>query len=515
MSLKSLAAVIVTAALAGCGPKAQRQQAPSRLVVFVPCGMELPFMAAQRAFQEANPGTHVEVVLDNANILVKRVLEKGEQPDLIVSPGMVEMEKMLAAQQVRSDDVHHFGRYELVLFGPRTNPGGVKTMEDLRKPEVKTIAIADPEENSVGRYTRQALVKAGLWDALKPKMIFTDHPITAYKHVARCKAEASFAYRSCPLKTAPDKLEYSKVRILQSLPPDSYGPAYASIAVLAATRERELANSFVRFLLSDAGGRLLEQYDVPVLKRLLLFVPCGMMGPFFNVRRLYEEQNPGVSLQLEFDRADALTDRIIKEQATPDVHFSIGRIETDLLVKNGAVAPDAPAPFGTFRLALCAHISRVEILSRVEDLTKPEVKSILLTPPENSSVGYYAKTALEKLGLWEKLQPKVAYLPTIKDCYKEISAGRADASFAYLGCPIPIDPEKSGYSKVKTIQVLDEAAYGGATTFASVLKAARHPKEAEQFIRFLHRPEVRAMLARVGLRPLAQDQQKAEGSKEK
>ena len=493
--------------LPGCRPKAQQEEAraaagPPILTVYVPCGMELPFMGMKDAFEAAEPGTNVNIVLDNANILVKRILDKGERADLIVSPGTVEMEKMVEGDAVRSEDIRHFARYELVLFGPRANPGGLKTFADLAKPQVKTIAIADPDENSVGRYTRQALTKMGLWESLQDKIIKTDHPITAYKHVAREKAEASLAYRSCPLKTAPEKLEYSKVRIIESVPRDLYGPAYACIAVLKNAAQRGIAERFVQFLLSDAGRELLTKYDVPALTPLKLFVPCGMIGPFFSIKGAFEAQQPDVTLELVFDRADALTDRIVKQGESPDVHFSIGKIETDLLVQGGHVEAGTSVPFGTFQLALCAHVSRLDILSSVQDLTKPEVKSILLTPPENSSVGFYAKAALKKLGLWEKLQSKISYLPTIKDCYKDVSAGKVDASFAYVGCPIPCDPEKAKFSKVKTIQVLDEGTYGGATTFASVLKESSHKKEAAELVAFLKRPEVLKLLAKVGLRPV-------------
>ncbi|MBT4820160.1 MAG: molybdate ABC transporter substrate-binding protein [Lentisphaerae bacterium] len=499
-----LLGVGVAVLLLGCGKKTPgREDVASRpLTIYVPCGMELPFMAAEKAFEAANPGTDVAIVLDNANILVKRIMDKGEYADLIVSPGTVEVDKLVAKERVRADDIKHFARYELTLFAPRANPGNVKTMADLTNPEVKVISIAEPEENSVGRYTRQALQKAGLWDKIKDKTEFTEHPITAYKHVAREKAQASFAYRSCPLKTAPDKLEYSKIRILEKVPFNTYGPAYACIAPLLSSQNRTLADKFVSYLLSKAGQDLLKSKDVPALTALRLFVPCGMMGPFFNVRSLFERENPEITLDLIFDRADALTDRITKEGDAPDVHFSIGKIETDLLVQAGKVAPDAPKPFGTFELALCAHVSRLGTVGCVKDLTKPEVKSILLTPPENSSVGFYAKSALEKLGLWEQVSPKITYLPTIKDCYKEVSAGRTDASFAYVGCPIPCDPEKAEYSKVKPVEVLAKDTYGGAVTYASVLKGSEFPEAAGKVVAFLKRKDVLEMLSRVGLKPV-------------
>ncbi len=473
------------------------------LTIYVPCGMELPFMAAREAFQEVRPGLRVNVVLDNANVLVRRILGKGEKPDLIVSPGLLEMEILQKEGLVGEKDVHPFGRYELVLFTSRANPAGVRTFSDLIRPEVKTIAIADPDLNSVGRYIRQALQGLGLWDQVQSKLLRTEHPITAYKHVAREKADASFAYRSCPLKTAPEKLAYSKVRILEAVPKEMYGPAFAVIAPLSFSPRREVALAFIDYLLSEKGQALLAANDVPVLPTVHAFIPCGLTSAFFGIKQAFEEQNPGTLLRLTFDRADALTERIVKEGERPDLHCSIGKVETELLVQAGLVEEAAPVPIGKFRLALCVNQSKAGLIREVADLTKPEVKRILSTPPETSSVGYYARKTLEAKGVWEQVKAKMDYLPTIKDCYKEVSANRADAVFAYIGCPVPADPSKAEYSKVKAVETIPEELYGGAVALASILKDSPHRAEAEKLITFLSGPEARVRFAKVGLETLA------------
>lgn len=251
-------------ALLGCGRRAGSDAAAEEaLKVYVPCGMLLPFMEAERAFEAAHPGAQVESVFDNANVLVRRIVQRGEQPDLIVSPGEVEMEALLAAGKVSRADVTTFGRYELMLFTPRANPGRVSDFGDLLKREVRLIALPDPEHNSVGRYARQALENLGLWEQVRPKIEFTDHPITAYEWVARGKADASFAYRSCPLESAPEKLEYAKVHIARSVPFDLYAPARGAIAVLKDSPRRALAERFVAFLLSPEGRRVLRGNGVP------------------------------------------------------------------------------------------------------------------------------------------------------------------------------------------------------------------------------------------------------------
>ena len=488
----------------GCDRQATQTADAKELTLFIPCGMVRPFMEATRAFEDENPDVKVDATFDNANVLVNRIVDKGERPDIVVSPGVVEMEALVAAGPVDQKDVSHFGRYELMLFAPRENTGGVADFDDLLKPEVKVIAIANPAHNSVGRYTKQALERLGLWDKLQAegKIERTDHPITAYTWVAGGKAQASFAYRSCPLESAPEKLSYSKVTILKSVPRDLYDPAYATIAILKDSRRRALAEKFVAFLESDKGRKLLIEHGVPNPVDLNVFVPCGMNPPLFELKSAFEEQNSDVLVHITFDRADKLTARIVEGDETPDLHISIGAVETGLLVEAGRVNPPDVLPIGRFQLALCTNVSRKGTVTNLEDLAKPEVKRIVLTPQEHSSVGFYVKESLAKLGLWEKVKDKVDYLPTIKDCYAEVAGGKADAGFAYLGCPINIDPEKAPYSKVIAVQVLDDKTFGGAVANASVLNSSKHPAEAMAFARFLKTPEAQAILKRSGLEPV-------------
>ena len=489
----------------GCGKTSDKSATGSKrvLTIYVPCGMVLPFTAAKEAFESSHPEVTVNVVLDNGNVIVRRILDKGEQPDMVVSPGTLEMKTLEDGGAVSPGAVQPFGQFELVLFAPRSNPAGVSTMSDLLKPSVKNLAIADPKDNSVGLYTMQALKAAGLWEKLQDKITRWDHPITAYKHVAREAAQASFAYRSCPLKTAPEKLEYSRVRILESVPKDSYDPAFACIAVLAKAAQPELAKEFLDLLLSVEGQKLLRENDIPSLPRLTLLIPCGMSSPFFRLQETFEEKHPGILLNLIVDRANALSERILKKGETADLHFSIGEVETGQLLKAGAIKAENARGFGKFQLALVTHRTKTGLVTTLQDIAKPEVKRILLTSTEDSSVGHYAQRALRNAGLWNSVKDKISYLPTLKDCYAELAAGKADAGFAYIGCPVPADKTKAKYSKVQVATVLPEQSYGSATAYASRLSDSPHPLEAELFVQFLLQPDSTATLATVGVSPLA------------
>lgn len=247
--------------MTGCGK--DRAAETNVVNIYVPCGMEMPFMDLEEVFEAAHPGVDVRLLMDNAHILTERIVDKGERPDAVVSPGGQELVKLVEAGLVTPGAVEVFGQYDLCLFVPRANAGGVASIDDLRSDAVKTVAVADPDKTSIGHFTVQTLKKAGVWEDIQSKVVITGDASQTYKHVASEKAEASFAYRSCPLKTAPDKLEYAKVRVIQSVPAEYYGPAYASIALL---NESQLARAFVDLILSSEGQAVFKSYDLPCLK---------------------------------------------------------------------------------------------------------------------------------------------------------------------------------------------------------------------------------------------------------
>jgi len=252
--------------LVGCREKPQQQQqAPDTLFILAPCGMEMPMDELALLFEKKNPGLDARVELEVAHATAKSILD-GMRPDVVISPGGVELEELIKKGFIAEKELVPFGVYDLMLFVPRANKGKVTNMDSLVQSSVKIIAVADPEKTSIGRYTKEALVKKGLWDKLQGKIVITGSASDTYAHVSRGKADASFAYRSCPLKTAPDKLQYSRVRIIKEVPEDLYGPAYATAAALVNAPNPSKAREFLELLVSEEGQAVFRKYDLPSLK---------------------------------------------------------------------------------------------------------------------------------------------------------------------------------------------------------------------------------------------------------
>lgn len=245
--------------LGGCKQATTTQvatPAPVELKAYVPCGMIIPMRAVMDAFKVQYPRVTVTGVFDNSGIIVDRLTKKNEKADVVVTPGNVELKKLEEGGIVAPGTAKAVGDFELVIIVPASSKLEIKTPADLKK--CKTIACPNNEVNSTGASGEEALKKLGLWDELKPKMVFTTHAIEAHTLVASGKADAGIAYKNCPLETNPEKLSKSKVRIAFSFPADIYTRQRCWVALTKAAKMPE-AQQFLTFITSPDGLKLLEE----------------------------------------------------------------------------------------------------------------------------------------------------------------------------------------------------------------------------------------------------------------
>ena len=247
-----LAIVVLLLAVVAMGALliSRQQGVPGgRLLVYAPCGLQGPVQAAVTAYRQKHPDTPLEVVYDNANVLVRRVVRQGERPDVFISPGELEISQVAKQGLLDDRSVRDFGTLDMVLITPAKNTTVTK-VEDLTDPKVKAVALGDPKFNSVGHYGEQVMRARKIWDAVQPKLILREFPLEAFNLVAQGQAEAGLAYLTCPLDTAPEKASKSSVRIVEKISRDSYGPIRLQLGMLNTSKQQEAARAFVDFMAS-------------------------------------------------------------------------------------------------------------------------------------------------------------------------------------------------------------------------------------------------------------------------
>jgi molybdate transport system substrate-binding protein len=273
-----IAALAVGAALValGCGQKPSYESSSrpvaakpaagekSTVTVLVPCGQVGPFSKISKLYEQQHPGVTVEWEQENIVTMTKKVLDGKAKPDAFLSMGDLEMDQLQKAGLLVDGTRTTIAENSLAIVVPAKNPGGVNGVADFAKPTVKTIAVPNPEKNSVGKHTKEALEKLGIWDKVEKKVVLPQFAADSKDLAAEGKVEAAVAYYPCSVevhvKDAPPALPKS-LKLVGPIPSDLYKPFWCEAGVIKGAQNPEGGKSLIEFLKTPEAQKIYKDWQ--------------------------------------------------------------------------------------------------------------------------------------------------------------------------------------------------------------------------------------------------------------
>ncbi len=177
---------------------------------------------------------------------------RGGAPfDVFLSADLDRPKALEAEGLMEPGSVAAYARGSLVLLVHPDVADAVADIFDLTKPEVRKIAIADPQAAPYGQAARAALGSAGLWDSLQAKIVPAGSVAKAVLHVEQGDADAALVSRSLIAGT-----KTTVVAIDQAL----YPPRIQGLGIVADSPRKDRARDFTAFLLGGEGRRVLIEH---------------------------------------------------------------------------------------------------------------------------------------------------------------------------------------------------------------------------------------------------------------
>jgi molybdate transport system substrate-binding protein len=203
------------------------------------------------AFEKTHPGTKIICNFAASGVLLQQ-MAKGAPVDVFAAADQQTMnqahEKKLIAPATRKNFVSN----RLVLIVPMDSKLTVSGLKDLTGPQVKRVAVGNPATVPAGRYAKQALEKAGLWEKLSPKYVLAESVRQVLDYVRRGEVDAGLVY------STDAAIAQGKVKVIQRV--TEHAPILYPIAVTAATDKQAAAQSFVDFVVSPAAQEIFKKY---------------------------------------------------------------------------------------------------------------------------------------------------------------------------------------------------------------------------------------------------------------
>lgn len=209
------------------------------------------FGAIKTAFAKDHPGINVTLNFAASGALLSQMAQ-GAPVDVFASADQKTMDQAVEKKLIDAATRVNFAQNALVLATPADNPAKIKDLTTLTTPAVKRIAVGNPDSVPVGRYTKAALTKAGLWDALSPKCILAESVRQVLDYLTRGEVDAGFVYGT-DAKQGGDK-----VKVIAEVPVVT--PVSYPIAVLAGAKDKKDAAAFVAFVTGPKGQEILAKF---------------------------------------------------------------------------------------------------------------------------------------------------------------------------------------------------------------------------------------------------------------
>ncbi|MDE5833852.1 MAG: molybdate ABC transporter substrate-binding protein [Desulfovibrio sp.] len=222
--------------------------AAAELTVSAAASLKNAFDEIAGAFEKENPGIKINANYAASNPLLRQIVE-GAPVDVFASADQATMNQAAEAKVLRPDTRVDFARNDLVLIVPKGSKA-IKGLEELKG--LERIAIGNPDSVPAGRYAKQALENAGLWNELNSKYVQGTNVRQVLDYIARGEADAGFVYRTDALQQK-DKVDI--VMVVGGIEPVAY-----PIAVTETGNNPDAALKFIDFVASPKGQDILAKY---------------------------------------------------------------------------------------------------------------------------------------------------------------------------------------------------------------------------------------------------------------
>jgi molybdate transport system substrate-binding protein len=238
------------------GTTQQKGSQPAQITVSAAASLTEAFTDMEKEFENKKPD--IDIVYNfGASGTLRTQIEGGAPIDVFASAAEDQMNMLASKGFVYNDTREDFVENSLVMIAPKGNTLGLTGMQDLTKTEVEKISIGNPDTVPAGKYAKEALNNAGLWDSVSGKMLMGENVKQALVYVERGEAEAGFVF-----STDASSAENGSIEVISSVPVTT--PITYPIAVVSSSQHKEESQMFIDFVTGEKGRYILEQYGFSI-----------------------------------------------------------------------------------------------------------------------------------------------------------------------------------------------------------------------------------------------------------
>lgn len=195
-----------------------------------------------------------------ASSTLARQIEAGAPADVFFSADEFWMNALAKGNLIVTDTRRPQLGNALVVVVPADSQLAMTNLDLLARPNIKRVALADPDAVPAGIYAKALLKKKNLWHSVEPKVIPTGNVRACLAAVESGNVDAGIVYKT-------DAAISRKIRVALELP-QSAGPKIEyPVAMLTDANHPDSARRFLKFLDGKDAGDIFVRYGFVPLRR--------------------------------------------------------------------------------------------------------------------------------------------------------------------------------------------------------------------------------------------------------
>lgn len=222
---------------------------PQEITVAAAADLANAFEEVGREFEAANK-IKVVFVFGSTGLLTRQI-ENGAPMDLFAAANVSYIDELAQKGLIVPGTKQVYARGRITLWTTADSPLQIGSIADLTKPEVKRIAIANPDHAPYGLAAQQALQSVGILETVKSKLVYGDNIRQTLQYAETGNVDVAIVALSLS--------QQSKGR-WTLVPEQLHQPIDQALAVMKMTRNEAAARAFASFVKGPKGREILQQY---------------------------------------------------------------------------------------------------------------------------------------------------------------------------------------------------------------------------------------------------------------
>lgn len=218
--------------------------------------LQFAFTEIGKLFEE-HTGQKVVFTFGSTGNLAKQI-EHGAPIDLFAAANVSFVDGLRTKGLIIPETQQLYALGRIVVAGNKAAGVEVRTLQDLLNPKIRHVAIANPDHAPYGLAAKQALISAGIWDQIQPKLVLGENIRQTLQFIQTGNAEAGIVALSIA-----DVPEITYVLIDDKL----HAPLNQALGVVKGSPHEQAAREFSAFILSSEGQLIMQKYGFQLPQR--------------------------------------------------------------------------------------------------------------------------------------------------------------------------------------------------------------------------------------------------------